>query len=452
MKNISLSTKKTSNFIEPSLHEELVERAILCQEKLIQESTDTQNKYLGWLQLPTKTTDEFIFSIQQIASQFKQKLDAIVVIGIGGSYLGAKAVIDALSHSFSYLQEHDNIPQILYAGHQVNEDYLVELLEVLENKNFGICVISKSGTTTEPAIAFRILKKFLEEQIGDEKSSERIVAITDEHKGALRMLANEKQYQTFIIPDNVGGRYSVLTPVGLFPIACAGIDITQLLDGARDMQKQLLLSSYEDNIALQYAVMRNALYEDGKKIEALVNYHPKLTNIGEWWKQLFGESEGKEHKGVFPTTLNFTTDLHSMGQYIQEGERTIFETVISIDKTSKRLEIPQTEENLDSLNYLSGRRLGEVNKSAELATTIAHMDGGVPCLRIIMPELSAYYIGQLIYFFEFSCAVSGELLNVNPFDQPGVEAYKKNMFALLGKEGYEKETEILNQRIDSESK
>lgn len=448
MRNIEIELDNVMSFVDNTLVEKLSHESMQCRGNLINKSTEEDDKYLGWLQLPTQIKDSLIVEIQDVARKFKDNIDVLVVIGIGGSYLGAKAVIDALTHSFDYLKkESTNIPTVLYAGHQVNEDYLAELSEELEGREFGICVISKSGTTTEPAIAFRVLKSLLEKQIGADKASERIVAITDAKKGALRTLSEQKGYTTFVIPDNIGGRYSVLTPVGLLPIACAGIEISQLLEGAKDMQKNLLLTSYNDNIALQYAVIRNALYEKRKHIEALVNYHPKLQNIGEWWKQLFGESEGKNQKGIFPTTLNFTTDLHSMGQYIQEGERTMFETVLSVDKTSRKLEIPMTEENLDKLNYLSGKRLDEINKSAELATTLAHVDGGVPNIRLILPELNAYYIGQLIYFFEFSCAISGSLLEVNPFDQPGVEAYKTNMFGLLGKEGYEKETEILRNRI-----
>ncbi|PID88533.1 MAG: glucose-6-phosphate isomerase, partial [Bacteroidia bacterium] len=330
----------------------------------------------------------------------------------------------------------------------INEDYLAELKQVLENVSFGICVISKSGTTTEPAIAFRVLKELLEKQVGKEEAAKNIVAITDESKGALRKLSEQEGYKTFVIPDNVGGRYSVLTPVGLLPIACAGHNISELIEGAKDMQKQLLLSSYDDNIAMQYAAIRNALYRSGKKIEVLVNYHPKLANISEWWKQLYGESEGKEGKGIFPASVNFTTDLHSMGQYIQDGERTLFETVLSVETANATLEIPKDADNLDSLNYLAGRRLDSVNKSAEMATTLAHVDGGVPNLRIVLPELNAYYLGQLLYFFEFACGLSGYMLEVNPFDQPGVEAYKKNMFALLGKPGFEEETAAIKKRLE----
>ncbi len=446
MKNIHLELKNTRQFITDEAVNKFAEKATDYRNDLLN-GTGAGNDFLGWVTLPSETDADFLTEIEEVATHFRNKVEVVVVVGIGGSYLGAKAVIDALSHSFDMLTTNNENPIILYAGQNINEDYLAELEEVLSDISFGICVISKSGTTTEPAIAFRVLKQLLEKQVGKEEAAKNIVAITDESKGALRTLAEQNGYKTFVIPDNVGGRYSVLTPVGLLPIACAGLDIQELMAGAKEMQKHLLLTSYEDNIAMQYAAVRNALYESGRKIEILVNYHPKLANISEWWKQLYGESEGKEGKGIFPASVNFTTDLHSMGQYIQEGERSIFETVLSVESANKTLIIPETKDNLDKLNYLSGRNLDSVNKSAELATTLAHIDGDVPNLRIVLPKLNAYYIGQLLYFFEFACGLSGYMLGVNPFDQPGVEAYKKNMFALLGKTGFEDETAEIQKRL-----
>jgi glucose-6-phosphate isomerase len=360
----------------------------------------------------------------------------VVIIGIGGSYLGAKAVIDALSGAFDSLS--NKKPLIVYAGHNIGEDYLHELSEFLTGKSFGIINISKSGTTTEPALAFRILKKQLEDTMGKEEAKTRIVAITDAARGALRTLATKEGYKTFVIPDNVGGRFSVLTPVGLLPIAVAGIDIKQLVQGAVDMEKATGKSvPFAENLAAIYAATRNELYKSGKKIEILANFNPKLHYVSEWWKQLYGESEGKENKGIFTAAVDFTTDLHSMGQWIQEGERSIFETVVSVAHPQYSVEVPKDEQDLDGLNFLAGKHVDYVNKMAELGTQLAHVDGGVPNLKIELPELNAYYIGQLLYFFERACGISGYLLGVNPFDQPGVEAYKKNMFALLGKPGYE---------------
>ncbi len=447
MKNIKLELKNVEQFVDKELVDKFAEVAEKYRSDLLN-GTGAGSDFLGWVQLPSDTDESLVSDIENVAAYFKDNVEVVVVVGIGGSYLGAKAVIDALSHSFDMMTEGNENPIVLYAGQNINEDYLAELKEVLSGVRFGICVISKSGTTTEPAIAFRVLKALLESQVGKEEASKNIVAITDESKGALRTLAEQEGYKTFVIPDNVGGRYSVLTPVGLLPIACAGHNISELLEGAKEMQKNLLLTSFEDNVAMQYAAIRNALYESGKKIEILVNYHPKLANISEWWKQLYGESEGKEGRGIFPASVNFTTDLHSMGQYIQDGERTLFETVLSVESANRTLEIPQTEDDLDKLNYLAGRKLDSVNKSAELATTLAHVDGGVPNLRIVIPELNAYYIGKLLYFFEFACGLSGYMLGINPFDQPGVEAYKKNMFALLGKPGFEEETEAINKRLE----
>lgn len=445
MKRIKLDLKNVEPFVDQELLRQFAERAAGYREDLINGTGDGKD-FLGWVELPSNTKEDLIKQVEQVAEHFRDTVEVLVVVGIGGSYLGAKAVIDALSHSFDMMTEENENPIILYAGQNISEDYLAELKQVLRGVTFGICVISKSGTTTEPAIAFRVLKELLEQQQGAE-ASEYIVAITDKEKGALRTLAQQKGYKTFVIPDNVGGRYSVLTPVGLLPIACAGHNINDLLQGAKEMQKQLLLTSYENNIAMQYAAIRNALYAKGKKIEILVNYHPKLANFSEWWKQLYGESEGKNGKGIFPASVNFTTDLHSMGQYMQDGERTLFETVLSVETPNSSIEVPEIDEDLDNLNYLAGKRLSEVNKSAELATTLAHVDGGVPILRIVVPQLNAYYMGQLIYFFEFACGLSGYMLGVNPFDQPGVEAYKKNMFALLEKPGFEAETQAIKRRM-----
>ena len=400
------------------------------------------NDFLGWLHLPTSITPAFLDEIEAAAACLRERCEVVVAIGIGGSYLGAKMVIEALSDSFSHLT------QVLFAGQNIGEDYLYELQELLRGKQFGLINISKSGTTTEPAIAFRLLKKQLEDQVGKAEARKRIVAVTDAARGALRKLADMEGYKTFVIPDDVGGRFSVLTPVGLLPVAVAGFDIRQLVAGAADMEKACGEDvPAESNIALQYASARNLLYRGGKKIEILVNFNPKLHFLAEWWKQLYGESEGKDHKGIFPASVDFTTDLHSMGQWIQDGERTIFETVVSVKGMKHELSIPTDEENLDGLNFLAGRRIDAVNKMAELGTQIAHVDGGVPNMKIELPAITEYYLGQLIYFFEKACGVSGYMLGVNPFDQPGVEAYKKNMFALLDKPGYEAESRAIKSRL-----
>ncbi|HOV35618.1 MAG TPA: glucose-6-phosphate isomerase [Dysgonamonadaceae bacterium] len=421
--------------------------ALACNRAL-HDGSRPGNDFLGWVNLPSSITEDAIKEIEDAAVNLRTRCDVVVIVGIGGSYLGARAVIDSLSNAFDWLQQDRKNPVIMYAGNNISEDYLFELKEYLQNKSFGIINISKSGTTTEPALAFRILKELLEEKVGKGEARQRIVAITDATKGALRMLASKEGYKTFVIPDDVGGRYSVLTPVGLLPIAVAGINIRKLVAGAVAMEKATADNiSFEYNLSAIYAVIRNELYKRGKKIEILVNYHPKLHYFAEWWKQLYGESEGKDHKGIFPAAVDFTTDLHSMGQWIQEGERTIFETVISIAQPDKRLEIPSDKEDLDGLNYLSGKRVDEVNKMAELGTRIAHVDGGVPNLLIEIPRLDEESIGQLIYFFEKACGISGYLLGVNPFNQPGVEAYKKNMFALLEKPGYEQETAAIKAKL-----
>ena len=414
----------------------------------IYEKRGAGNDFLGWTTLPSEMTKEFIKDIKDQAELLRKKSQVFVVVGIGGSYLGARAVIEAISHQFGSLLNRADDTQIVYAGHNMSEEYMVELLELLDQKDYSMAVISKSGTTTEPAVAFRILKNHLENKYGKEEARTRIVAITDKAKGALKTLANEEGYKTYIVPDNVGGRYSVLTPVGLLPIAVAGIDIEELVNGALTMETYCKENQNCDNVVAQYAVARQALYHDGKTNEILVSYEPRLHYIAEWWKQLYGESEGKEGKGIFPASDTFTTDLHSMGQYIQEGLRNLFETIISVEKPTKEIRIPLADNDLDQLNYIAGKRLSEVNHTAETATILAHVDGGVPNIIIQIPEISASTIGELIYFFEMGCALSGYMLEVNPFDQPGVEAYKKNMFALLGKKGFEERAEDLRKRIE----
>ena len=406
------------------------------------------NDFLGWVNLPSTMDQSLLDSINKTADRLKANCDYVVCIGIGGSYLGAKAVISALSNNFAELI-HDPSPKtakVLYAGQNIGEEYTAELQDFLKDKKFGIVVISKSGTTTEPAIAFRLLKEQLESQVGKDAAKDIIVAVTDEKKGALRTLATQEGYETYVIPDNVGGRFSVLTPVGLLPIAVAGFDINKLVAGAAEMEKDTKEEG-PDNIAETYARMRNALYHSGKKIEILANFNPKLHFFAEWWKQLYGESEGKDGKGIFPASVDFTTDLHSMGQWIQDGERTIFETVISVKEPTCEKIIPEDPQNLDGLNFLAGKHVDEVNKNAELGTMLAHVDGGVPNIKIEINRLEEHTIGGLIYFFEKACGISGYMLGVNPFNQPGVEAYKKNMFALLGKPGYEKETAAIRARL-----
>lgn len=416
----------------------------------IKNKTGKGNDFLGWVELPDELDENMIQRIEELAEEIKIKSEIFVVVGIGGSYLGARAIIESLSNTFA-LMTNDGSPKILYAGQNISEDYMSELLKVLDDHDYSLTVISKSGTTTEPAIAFRILKNHLENKYGKLDARDRIIAITDERKGALKQLATEEGYQTFVVPDDVGGRYSVLTPVGLLPIAVAGFNIREFISGAVKMKKHIESSSFiSENPVSAYAATRNALYRAGKTVEITVNYEPKLYYFTEWWKQLYGESEGKENKGIFPAGVGFTTDLHSMGQYIQEGLRNIFETVISVEKPKSTLLVPEDPKNLDGLNYIAGKPLHEVNHMAETGTTIAHVDGEVPNLRITIPEISENTLGQLVYFYEMACAISGYLLDVNPFDQPGVEAYKKNMFALLGKPGFEKETELIYERLSLE--
>ena len=419
MKSINLDITKAAQFLSEDAVKAYEPKVKVAQEAL-EAGTCPGNDFLGWLHLPSSITPAFL---------------------------------EALGNSFAWLINDKKNPTIMFAGNNIGEDYLFELTEYLKDKKFGVINISKSGTTTETALTFRLLKKQCEAQMGKEVAKDVIVAVTDAKKGAARTCADKEGYKSFIIPDNVGGRFSVLTPVGLLPIACAGFDIKALVQGAADMEKATGKDvPFEQNLAAQYAAVRNGLYnEAGKKIEIMVNFQPKLHFIAEWWKQLYGESEGKDGKGIFPASCDFTTDLHSMGQWIQDGERSIFETVISVEQPNKKLLFPHDDENLDGLNFLEGKRVDEVNKMAELGTRLAHVDGGVPNIRISVPELNEYYIGQLIYFFEIACGISGNVLGVNPFNQPGVEAYKKNMFALLNKPGYEAESKAIQERLAQEA-
>jgi glucose-6-phosphate isomerase len=405
------------------------------------------NDFLGWKHLPTETPESLIEECEAVCDCWKAKgVDLVVVIGIGGSYLGARCAIEALSHNFAkQLSIKKDAPEVVFAGNNLSEEYLAELMDLVEERNTATVVISKSGTTTEPAVAFRVIKEYIEKNYKD--ASERIVAITDAKKGALKTLATQEGYKTFVVPDNVGGRYSVLTPVGLLPIALAGFDIREMLAGAAEMEKACSVKS-EDNPALRYAAMRNLLYTElGKIVEILVAYNPKLQYLGEWWKQLFGESEGKELKGIYPASVNFTTDLHSMGQFIQEGERIMFETVVSVEKSNRSVVIGSDPQNLDQLNYLAGKHVEHCNAMAQLGTKLAHIDGGVPQLEVSIKKLDEFNLGGLFQFFEYACGISAYVLGINPFNQPGVEAYKKNMFALLEKPGYEEQTKAIKARL-----
>ena len=451
MKSISLNITKAASFLAEGAVKAYEPKVKAAQEAL-ENGTCEGNDFLGWLHLPSSITPEFLNEIQAVANTLREKCEVVVVAGIGGSYLGARAVIEGLGNSFAWLVNDKKIPTILFAGNNIGEDYLFELTSFLKDKKFGVINISKSGTTTETALAFRLLKKQCEDQRGKEEAKDVIVAVTDAKKGAARTCADKEGYKSFIIPDNVGGRFSVLTPVGLLPIAVAGFDVKQLVAGAAAMEKACGKDvAFEENPAAIYAATRQALYtQAGKKIEIVCNFQPKLHYFAEWWKQLYGESEGKDQKGIFPAACDFTTDLHSMGQWIQQGERSIFETVISVETPNEKLLFPHDDENLDGLNFLEGKRVDEVNKMAELGTRLAHVDGGVPNILVNVPELNAYYLGQLIYFFEKACGISGLLEEVNPFNQPGVEAYKKNMFALLNKPGYEAESKAIQERLKNE--
>ena len=440
---IKLDTSKAAVTVSDQLR-----AAAEASNALLANGQGAGNDFLGWVALPSSIDAEQLAAVNEVANRLRAKAEVIVCIGIGGSYLGAKAVLEAMSNSFALLKRDRKEPIVLFAGQNISEDYTYELLDAVKDRELAVVVISKSGTTTEPAIAFRILKAELERRYGKAEAAERIVAVTDKARGALKTLATQEGYSTFVIPDDVGGRFSVLTPVGLLPLAAAGIDIEALVRGAQDMQKATDENvPYEQNIAVQYAAVRNALYAEGKKIEILASYEPKLQYIAEWWKQLYGESEGKEGKGIFPASVTLTADLHSMGQYIQEGERMLMETVISVAKPDHSITIESDEENLDGLNFLAGKRISEVNRMAELGVQLAHTDGGVPNIRIELPAIDAYHIGALLYFFERACGISGYILGVNPFNQPGVEAYKKNMFALLDKPGYEAESKAIKERL-----
>lgn len=444
MKKLELDLSKVLDFVsceEIAKMEEEVKNA----EKLLMEGTGEGNDFLGWINLPTNYNKDEFERIKLAAKKIRENSEVLVVIGIGGSYLGARATIDFLSNTF--YNKVPNGPEIYFAGNSISGTYLAHLIQVIGDRDFSVNVISKSGTTTEPAIAFRIFKEMLEKKYGVEGARERIFATTDVSKGALKKLSTEQNYETFTIPDDVGGRFSVLTPVGLLPIAAAGIDIDALMAGAREAQNDYT-APYAENDCYKYAAVRNLLLRKGKCIELLINYEPKLHYVAEWWKQLYGESEGKDGKGLFPASVDLSTDLHSMGQYIQDGQRILFETLIDIDEKETDVVIPFDEADLDGLNYIAGKGMNFVNEKAMLGTQLAHVDGGVPNIRVCMPKADAFSLGYLFYFFEKSCGISGYLLGVNPFNQPGVEAYKKNMFALLGKSGYEKEAEALNKRLE----
>ena len=443
MKNVNLDIAKTG--IEISAD---VEAKAQAANALLHSGEGAGNDFLGWVKLPSSISDAEIAVIEKEAAKLRSKADVIICIGIGGSYLGAKAVLEAMSDPFKLLHKEQKDPTVIFAGQNISEDYTAEMLEAVKEHSIAAIVISKSGTTTEPAIAFRLIKAEIEKRYGKKEASERIVAITDKARGALKTLATQEGYPTFVIPDDVGGRFSVLTPVGLLPLAAAGVDIAALVHGAQEMEKATAEGvPFKENPAAVYAAVRNMLYADGKKIEILGSYEPKLQYINEWWKQLYGESEGKQGKGIFPASVTLTADLHSMGQYIQDGERTLFETIISVAKPAAKVLIEADKENLDGLNFLAGKRISEVNRMAELGVQLAHVDGGVPNIRIEIPEISAGVIGGLLYFFEKACGISGYMLGVNPFDQPGVEAYKKNMFALLDKPGYEEASKAIKARL-----
>jgi glucose-6-phosphate isomerase len=425
-----------------------LDKASAAAFRMLMDGKGKGSDFLGWLSLPSRTESDLKTRVKNAAMRLAGLSEVCVVAGIGGSYLGARAVIESLKHSFSALQPGRKFPEIVYAGHQLSSDYFSDLIDLLDQKDYSLIIISKSGTTTEPALAFRVLKAHLEKKYGKAAARDRIVAITDRERGVLKQLADKEAYEQFVVPDDVGGRYSVLTPVGLLPVAVAGYDIHALLDGAAKMEAHLTAEPGQDkNIALHYAVARNACYRKGYLTEIMVNYEPRLYYLAEWWKQLYGESEGKDGKGIFPASVSFTTDLHSLGQYIQDGERKLFETVLRVSEPARVLQVPSEPGDADGLNFMAGKGLTEINKMAEMGTFLAHHDGGVPIFRIRIPRISEYMVGQLIYFFEFACAVSGYMLGVNPFDQPGVEAYKKNMFALLGKPGYESQSAEIKKRL-----
>ena len=447
MKPLSVNLDHVSSFMTG---EDLSLLSAECRKSLLQleQGTGEGKDFLGWLDLPSSQPESLINDIKDAAANLRDKIEILVVVGIGGSYLGTRAIISALAHQFETLMPETGNPYILFAGHNIGEDYFHEMLEVLSQREYGILVISKSGVTTEPAIAFRILKKHIEKKYGVRKAAERIIAVTSKQKGALRTLVEQEGYRSFVIPDNTGGRFSGLTPVGLLPVSIAGYDIDKLLEGALALEKTTNSTiPLENNPSARYAIARHALYRQGKKIEVLSNFDNRLIYFSEWWKQLYGESEGKNRKGIFPASVTYTTDLHSLGQYLQDGERILFETLICVGSQKNKVIIPEDKADLDSLNFLAGKPVNEVNKMAELGTILAHVDGGVPNILVEIPQINEYYLGGLIYFFEKACGISGYMLGVNPFNQPGVEAYKRNMFALFGKPGYEEEASKLKNRI-----
>ena len=444
---VKVDVKGCASFVDAAKYDSYVKKALDAFDVLESEK-GAGNDFLGWKHLPSEVPAKMLEDIDAICADWKQRgVDLVIAIGIGGSYLGAKCVIEALSHNFARQLKKKNAPEVVFAGNNLSEEYLAELMDLAAERNVACIVISKSGTTTEPAVAFRIVKQYIEERYGKKEAAIRIVAITDAARGALKTLSTQEGYKTFVVPDNVGGRFSVLTPVGLLPIAAAGLDVRGLLAGAVEAEKELAKKS-ANNPAVVYAAMRNALHSDcGKSIEILVNYNPKLTYVAEWWKQLYGESEGKDGKGIFPASVNNTADLHSMGQFIQEGSRVMFETVLHVEKAQRSVVIGSDEQNLDQLNFLAGKHVEHCNHMAELGTKLAHIDGGVPQMAVCFEKVDAFNLGALLYFFEFACGVSAYTLGVNPFNQPGVEAYKKNMFALLEKPGYEEATKAIQARL-----
>ncbi|SHF12268.1 glucose-6-phosphate isomerase [Clostridium fallax] len=447
-KGLSLDLTKVSNFVKE--HEiECMDHMVKTAHDMVHKKTGAGSDFLGWVDLPVNYDKDEFARIKKAAEKIQSDSEALIVIGIGGSYLGARAAIEMLTNNFYNVLEKDKrkTPAIFYVGNNISSTYMYELLQAIEGKDISVNVISKSGTTTEPAIAFRIFKEYMENKYGKEEAKKRIYATTDKSKGALKTLADEEGYETFVIPDDVGGRFSVLTAVGLLPIAVAGINIDEMMRGAADSREAYSNSNLMENDCYKYAVIRNCLYRKGKTTEIVVNYEPSLHFFSEWWKQLYGESEGKDGKGIYPSAADFSTDLHSMGQYIQEGLRNIFETVINIEKPKYEMTIKESKENIDGLNFLAGKTMDFVNKKAFQGTTLAHNDGGVPNIVINVPEISPYYFGYMVYFFEKACGISGYLLGINPFNQPGVEAYKKNMFALLGKPGYEDMKAELEKRL-----
>ncbi|OCA97762.1 glucose-6-phosphate isomerase [Clostridium beijerinckii] len=447
-KGISLDLSKVSPYLEEAELENM-ESMVKAVHEDLHNKTGAGNDFLGWVDLPVNYDKEEFARIKKAAEKIKSDSDVLIVIGIGGSYLGARAAIEMLTNNFHNVLGSDKrkVPQIFFAGNNISSTYMAELLQVIEGKDVSLNVISKSGTTTEPAIAFRILKSYLEKKYGVEEARKRIYATTDKARGALKTLADSEGYETFVVPDDVGGRFTVLTAVGLLPIAAAGIDIDEMMKGAADARTAYSVPSIKENDAYKYAAARNALYNKGASIEVLVNYEPSLHYFNEWWKQLYGESEGKDRKGLFPAAVDFSTDLHSMGQYIQDGRRIMFETVVNIEKPKYEINIEEADNDLDGLNFLAGKTMDFVNKKAFEGTLLAHNDGGVPNMVLSVPEISAYYFGYMVYFFEKACGISGYLLAINPFNQPGVEAYKKNMFALLGKPGYEDMKAELEKRL-----